>query len=186
MYDTRAFKMCHGSLYAVMWLADEPREFNLPTLPQRCITCEAEKLPSKYGVHSEEYVPIRSVYKTVAAIYRSDAESRKRKDYAISEEVYKTTAAIYRSDGESRKRKDYAISEAVFGDINCTLRSWQSFRQPDCNQTETLGHVLGFCRKEELLRNNRHHRVRGAIACILRNKWSAVDFGKMSQIVEFV
>ncbi|KAJ4452042.1 hypothetical protein ANN_03557 [Periplaneta americana] len=30
------FKVCHGSLYAVMWLADEPREFNLPTLPQRC------------------------------------------------------------------------------------------------------------------------------------------------------
>ncbi|KAJ4448347.1 hypothetical protein ANN_10362 [Periplaneta americana] len=54
------FKVCHGSLYAVMWLADEPREFNLPTLPQRCITYEAEKLPSKYGVHSEEYVPIVS------------------------------------------------------------------------------------------------------------------------------
>ncbi|KAJ4446158.1 hypothetical protein ANN_12851 [Periplaneta americana] len=32
------FKVCHGSLYAVMWLADEPREFNLPTLPQKCIT----------------------------------------------------------------------------------------------------------------------------------------------------
>ncbi|KAJ4436163.1 hypothetical protein ANN_18793 [Periplaneta americana] len=28
------FKMCLGSLYAVMWLADEPREFNIPTLPQ--------------------------------------------------------------------------------------------------------------------------------------------------------
>ncbi|KAJ4448415.1 hypothetical protein ANN_10431 [Periplaneta americana] len=26
--------MCLGSLYADMWLADEPREFNLPTLPQ--------------------------------------------------------------------------------------------------------------------------------------------------------
>ncbi|KAJ4426857.1 hypothetical protein ANN_26656 [Periplaneta americana] len=50
-----AFKVCHGSLYAIMWLADEPRELNLPTLPQRCITYEAENLPSKYGVHSEEY-----------------------------------------------------------------------------------------------------------------------------------
>ncbi|KAJ4437703.1 hypothetical protein ANN_17848 [Periplaneta americana] len=39
---------------------DEPREFNLPTLPQRRITYEPEKLPSKYGVHSEEYVPIRT------------------------------------------------------------------------------------------------------------------------------
>ncbi|KAJ4447815.1 hypothetical protein ANN_09823 [Periplaneta americana] len=55
------FKVCHGSLYAVMWLADEPREFNLPTLPQRCITYEVEKLPSKYGVHSEEYLPIRTI-----------------------------------------------------------------------------------------------------------------------------
>ncbi|KAJ4439575.1 hypothetical protein ANN_07702 [Periplaneta americana] len=62
------FKVCHGSLYAIMWLADEPREFNLPTLPQRCITYEAEKLPSKYGVHSEEYVPIRTVTPVVAGM----------------------------------------------------------------------------------------------------------------------
>ena len=60
--------MCHGSLYAVMWLADEPREFNLPTLPQRRITYVPEKLPSKYGVHSEEYVPIRTVTPVVAGM----------------------------------------------------------------------------------------------------------------------
>ncbi|KAJ4435267.1 hypothetical protein ANN_23845 [Periplaneta americana] len=54
------FKVCHGSLYAVMWLVDEPREFNLPTLPQRCITYVPEKLPRKYGDHSKEYLPIRS------------------------------------------------------------------------------------------------------------------------------
>ncbi|KAJ4439729.1 hypothetical protein ANN_07857 [Periplaneta americana] len=47
------FKVCHGSLY-VMWLVDEPREFNLPTLPQRRITYVTEKLPVKYGIHSEE------------------------------------------------------------------------------------------------------------------------------------
>ncbi|KAJ4430431.1 hypothetical protein ANN_22647 [Periplaneta americana] len=47
------FKVCHGSLYAVMWLVVEPREFNLPTLPQRRITYVSEKLPSKYSVHSE-------------------------------------------------------------------------------------------------------------------------------------
>ncbi|KAJ4442080.1 hypothetical protein ANN_11946 [Periplaneta americana] len=55
------FKVCHGSLYAVMWLVDGPREFNLPTLPQRHITYVPEKLPGKYGVHSEEYVLIRTV-----------------------------------------------------------------------------------------------------------------------------
>ncbi|KAJ4431255.1 hypothetical protein ANN_19852 [Periplaneta americana] len=54
------FKVCHGSLYAVMWLVDEPREFNVLTLPQRCITYLPEKLPSKYGFHSEEYLPIRT------------------------------------------------------------------------------------------------------------------------------
>ncbi|KAJ4446940.1 hypothetical protein ANN_13642 [Periplaneta americana] len=49
------FKVCHGSLYAVMWLVDDPREFNLPTLPQKSITYVPEKLPNKHGVHSEEY-----------------------------------------------------------------------------------------------------------------------------------
>ncbi|KAJ4446921.1 hypothetical protein ANN_13622 [Periplaneta americana] len=33
-----------------------------------------------------------------------------------------------------------------------------------------LGHVLGFCKKGELLRNNRHHRARTAIANLLRNR----------------
>ncbi|KAJ4451169.1 hypothetical protein ANN_02611 [Periplaneta americana] len=47
---------------------DEPREFNLPTLPQRRITYVQEKLPSKYGVHSEEYLPIRTVTPVVAGI----------------------------------------------------------------------------------------------------------------------
>ncbi|KAJ4425813.1 hypothetical protein ANN_27439 [Periplaneta americana] len=62
------FKVCYGSLYAVMWLADEPREFNLPTLLQRCITYEVEKMPTKYGVHSEEYLPIHKVTPVVAGM----------------------------------------------------------------------------------------------------------------------
>ncbi|KAJ4451411.1 hypothetical protein ANN_02873 [Periplaneta americana] len=32
-----------------------------------------------------------------------------------------------------------------------------------------IGHVLGFCRKSELLRNNRHHRVRTSIAEVLKH-----------------
>ncbi|KAJ4428011.1 hypothetical protein ANN_24025 [Periplaneta americana] len=43
-------------------------------------------------------------------------------------------------------------------------------RHPGCSDTETLGHVLGFCKKEELLRNNRHHRALTAIANLLRNR----------------
>ena len=42
-------------------------------------------------------------------------------------------------------------------------------RFPDCNDVETLGHVLGFCPKGELLRNTRHHRVRSTIASSLRD-----------------
>ncbi|KAJ4448159.1 hypothetical protein ANN_10172 [Periplaneta americana] len=41
---------------------------------------------------------------------------------------------------------------------------------PGCSETETLGHVLGFCNKGELLRNNRHHRARTAIGNLLRNR----------------
>ncbi|KAJ4450259.1 hypothetical protein ANN_01679 [Periplaneta americana] len=62
------FKVCHGSLYAVMRLVDEPRKFILPTLPQRRITYVPEKLPGKYGVHSEEYLPLRSVKPIVAGM----------------------------------------------------------------------------------------------------------------------
>ncbi|KAJ4448574.1 hypothetical protein ANN_10592 [Periplaneta americana] len=62
--------------------------------------------------------------------------------------------------------QDNRVVRSVPGRAFSTTRC----RQPGCNETETLGHVLGFCRKGELLRNNRHHRVRGAIACLLRNK----------------
>ncbi|KAJ4435590.1 hypothetical protein ANN_18206 [Periplaneta americana] len=43
-------------------------------------------------------------------------------------------------------------------------------RHPGCNETETLGHVLGFCRKTELLRNNRHHKARTGIADVLKRR----------------
>ncbi|KAJ4436501.1 hypothetical protein ANN_16532 [Periplaneta americana] len=48
---------------------DEPREFNLPTLPQRCITCVPDKLPRKYGVHSEECLPMRTRVKTITYVF---------------------------------------------------------------------------------------------------------------------
>ncbi|KAJ4433230.1 hypothetical protein ANN_15488 [Periplaneta americana] len=73
------FKVCHGSLYAVMWLVDTPKEFNRSTLPQRCITYVPKKLPSKYGVHSEEYLPIHTVTPVVAGIWLfNDAVSTTR------------------------------------------------------------------------------------------------------------
>ncbi|KAJ4447204.1 hypothetical protein ANN_09206 [Periplaneta americana] len=49
-------------------------------------------------------------------------------------------------------------------------------RHPGCNETETLGHVLGFCRKTELLRNNRHHKARAGIADVLKRRgWEVYE-----------
>ncbi|KAJ4426219.1 hypothetical protein ANN_27030 [Periplaneta americana] len=45
-----------------------------------------------------------------------------------------------------------------------------------CNETETLGHVLGFCRKTELLRNNRHHKARTGIVDVLKRRgWEVYE-----------
>ncbi|KAJ4448396.1 hypothetical protein ANN_10412 [Periplaneta americana] len=54
--------------------------------------------------------------------------------------------------------------------VNAGTFSTTRCRHPGCSETETLGHVLGFCKKGELLRNNRHHRARTAIANLLRNR----------------
>ncbi|KAJ4437554.1 hypothetical protein ANN_17699 [Periplaneta americana] len=48
-------------------MTDEPREFNLPTLQQRRITYVLERLPSNYGVHSEEYLPIRMIQEELSS-----------------------------------------------------------------------------------------------------------------------
>ncbi|KAJ4451184.1 hypothetical protein ANN_02626 [Periplaneta americana] len=55
---------------------------------------------------------------------------------------------------------------ATMADTYSTTRC----HHPGCSETETLGHVLGFCKKGELLRNNIHHRVRTVIANLLRNR----------------
>lgn len=52
----------------------------------------------------------------------------------------------------------------------------QKCRHPGCSEVETLGHVLGYCPKGELLRNNRHHKVRSSIATTLRKaKWEVYE-----------
>ncbi|KAJ4434759.1 hypothetical protein ANN_23328 [Periplaneta americana] len=97
------FKVCHGLVYAVMWLADEPREFNLPTLPQRCITYEVEKLPSKYGVLSEEYVPKRTLFSTFCVNVKMQYTLNQRlflvKQYWITNSITATQRAYQREYG---------------------------------------------------------------------------------------
>ncbi|KAJ4434089.1 hypothetical protein ANN_16409 [Periplaneta americana] len=52
----------------------------------------------------------------------------------------------------------------------------QNCRHPGCSEIETLEHVLGYCPKEELLGNNRHHKVRSSIATTLRKaKWEVYE-----------
>ena len=49
-------------------------------------------------------------------------------------------------------------------------------RHPGCDNQETLGHVLGYCSKGELLRNTRHHKVRSFIATFLRKaQWEVYE-----------
>ncbi|KAJ4432036.1 hypothetical protein ANN_20650 [Periplaneta americana] len=107
--------MCHGSMYAVMWLADEPREFNLPTLPQRCITCEAEKLPSKYGVHSEEYVPIRTYHRTPVV------EGDRKRCFRFSKE--KSTGRQIHKEATLRKKYVQHAYEKCLREVKCKLQN---------------------------------------------------------------
>ncbi|KAJ4445957.1 hypothetical protein ANN_12643 [Periplaneta americana] len=52
----------------------------------------------------------------------------------------------------------------------------QKYPHPGCSEVETLGHVLGYCPKGELMRNNRHHKVRSSIATTLRKaKWEVYE-----------
>ena len=46
-----------------------------------------------------------------------------------------------------------------------------------CNEIETLPHVLGFCQKGELLRVNRHNKVRSQVANCFHstNKYEVYD-----------
>lgn len=48
-------------------------------------------------------------------------------------------------------------------------------RHSGCTEIETLPHVLGSCRKSELLRNTRHHTVRSTIASEMRHLGWNVD-----------
>ncbi|KAJ4447236.1 hypothetical protein ANN_09240, partial [Periplaneta americana] len=100
---------------------------------------------------------------------------RKGKGVVIYEEYPRANSWISNKKNLSSSEYINAIS------MSCNLTAVRSVpgrafnttrcRQPGCNETETLGHVLGFCRKGELLRKNRHHRVRGAIACLRNKGW---------------
>ncbi|KAJ4439247.1 hypothetical protein ANN_07367 [Periplaneta americana] len=126
------------------------------------------------GCHAR--IPTRNTILRWEASFRITGSTLKKKSPG------RNSIALRLSEATVRSRALRLLSLGPFEgaiDMSCNLTGVRSVpgrafsttrcRQPDCNETETLGHVLGFCRKGELLRN-RHHRVRGAIACLLRNK----------------
>ncbi|KAJ4442577.1 hypothetical protein ANN_04164 [Periplaneta americana] len=69
-------------------------------------------------------------------------------------------------NGERKKSSEQKIDNIKICDLICIR----------CSEVETLGHVLGYCPKGELLRNNRHHKVRSSIATTLRKaKWEVYE-----------
>ncbi|KAJ4434938.1 hypothetical protein ANN_23510 [Periplaneta americana] len=61
------------------------------------------------------------------------------------------------------------MNTALEGQVSAAIWCTGAEAAAGCSEKETLGHVLGYCPKGELLRNNRHNKVRSSIASTLRN-----------------
>ncbi|KAJ4449924.1 hypothetical protein ANN_01331 [Periplaneta americana] len=124
-----------GSLCAVMWLVVEPREFNVPTLPQRRITYVPEKLPSKYGVHSEEYLPIRTVTPVVAEInvinlvdtFRATECTERKKSVRWPTKVTEDAVEDARERLQRGPNKSFKKLAVEIGVSYCAVSSTQKF-----------------------------------------------------------
>ncbi|KAJ4440788.1 hypothetical protein ANN_10634 [Periplaneta americana] len=133
------FKVCHGSLYAVMWLADEPREFNLHTLPQGRITHVPEKLPGKYCVHSEE-----CVYGTVRfspKVNGKSIEDSLKNQLSLSSLVVtklKTKYETYSSFHISVEEKDFhLINNTGVWPVGCLIAPFYGKLKPEQHYAST-------------------------------------------------
>ncbi|KAJ4447736.1 hypothetical protein ANN_09744 [Periplaneta americana] len=72
--------------------------------------------------------------------------------------------------GTDRRRRTSPLPAAGNDDVQQSDIAYRVANYVGSDKTETLGHVLGFYRKTELLRNNRHHRARTMLADILRQQ----------------
>ncbi|KAJ4442507.1 hypothetical protein ANN_04094 [Periplaneta americana] len=204
-----------------MWLADEPREFNLPSFPQRRITYVPEKLPGKYGVHSEEYLPIRTkllsssllsnnlkvrIYKTIilpVVLYGCETWTLTlREEQRLRVFENKVLRKIFEAKRDEVTGEWIKLHNAELHALYSSpdiIRNIKSRRLRWTGHVTRMGESRNACRvlagrpegkrplgrprrrwednikmdlreNGELLRNNRHHRARIAIANLLRNR----------------
>ncbi|CAL8143772.1 unnamed protein product [Orchesella dallaii] len=117
--------------------------------------------------------------------------NRKLRDYLRSVEFKKWSELKFHGRGVETFDCCPAINRSLYSKIGLSSSEWTSYwkmitntvpvrvlhgrsqgsvRCRRCNENvETLGHVLGICPYGELLRNERHHRIRRMLADQLRN-----------------
>ena len=97
---------------------------------------------------------------------------QKGRGVILYSEVKHTNSWIYRKNGLSLSewRDCLKMTCNVAPVRSVPGRNPNTFHCRYCSEIETLGHVLGYCRHGELLRNRRHNEVRQLIACALRDK----------------
>ncbi|KAJ4429610.1 hypothetical protein ANN_21796, partial [Periplaneta americana] len=149
------FKVCHGSLYAVTWLVDEPREFNLPTLPQRCITYLPEKLPTKYGVHSEEYLPIRTIFTVSSSLLSKNLKVRIYKTVILPVLLYgcETWTLTLREEHRLRVFENKVLRKIFGAKRNEVTEEWRKLHNTEL-------HTLYS--SPDIIRNLKSRRLRWA------------------------
>ncbi|KAJ4438049.1 hypothetical protein ANN_13988 [Periplaneta americana] len=100
------------------------------------------------------------------------------RDYAFDSEDKYFVKHCCNPFGVNRKLMDFPVLNNLSAVRSVPGRSFNTTRSRHlgCNETETLGHVLRFCRKTELLRNNRHHKARTGIADVLKRRgWEVYE-----------
>ncbi|KAJ4437685.1 hypothetical protein ANN_17830 [Periplaneta americana] len=145
------FKVCHGSLYVVIWLADEPREFNLPTLPQRRITYVPEKLPTRAKGHFakmyEDKLKVNGKWYDLEFCLRNEDHpefglTRRTKDDKVD--------VCYMSEGKEQKKiiPTSRTEQVIVADHMVTGANSSEFRNPHADvrgSVEVMTHREDKC-----------------------------------------
>ncbi|KAJ4431589.1 hypothetical protein ANN_20188 [Periplaneta americana] len=114
------------------------------------------------------------------ALEKTDAETDQEEEKELAESLAKKKVLGEGYTGRNGEREKSSGQKKISDDKNHydimdhmqRRRGRQKIEKIGESEVETLGHVMGYCPKGELLRNNRHHKVRRSIATTLRKaKW---------------